>query len=99
MCAQPTLIHVKLTTSQRSLFDCFLRLFLATTNKILLPDALLPGETPWPAEAEARFIQIDDVNLIALLKDEGFIFDSNVSLMSKWTQLPKVQVLILWYLP
>jgi hypothetical protein len=57
------------------LLYCFLRLFFAADEQNPAAAARdLLEEIGCPPELPHRFIKIDDVNLIALFKDEGFIF-------------------------
>jgi hypothetical protein len=69
--AQPPLVHVELPARQSGFFYCFLRLFFAADkqNPATAAGDLLEeiGCTP---ELPHRFIKIDNVNLIALFKDE-----------------------------
>jgi hypothetical protein len=65
------LVHVELPARQCGFFYCFLSLFFAADKQDPATAARdLLEEIGGPAELPHRFIKIDDVNLIALLKDE-----------------------------
>src|SRR5213075_611002 len=69
--AQPALVHVELPARQCGFFYCFLRLLFAANkqNPATAASDFLQ-EIGSPPELPHRFIKIDDVNLVALLKNE-----------------------------
>ena len=69
--AEPALINVELAASQRRFLDRFLRLFFAPYKQDL-PTAAhnLLKKLRRTLELSHCFVQINDINLIALLKDE-----------------------------